>query len=389
MFTADCRLAKAVSAPAPTPAANIVRKRIGSLSLVEVQGRPAGELHITIKPDRGESADSLARRLAVELVARDAEPVRIIGFGVRSAYGTTVNALQSVLGEQELPVTWVEGCSVNGHPLAGIQAHAVTGTEVRHLGAGASGMQARAWRDAAASHCVVSVTVDLEGARSSCDQAGDFFVALQSGLSQAGMTMKDVVRTWFYLDDILDWYGEFNRVRNDFFAQHELRPGTLPASTGVSGRNPAGSAICAVAWAMKPHDAVAVAAHPVVSPLQCAAPAYGSAFSRAMEIKANGYRQLLVSGTASIAPDGRTQHVGDVAAQIELTMQVVEAILNSRGMALADVCRATAYFKSAADAPQFDDWLAQRQLQLIPLVKACCEICRDDLLFEIELDAIG
>jgi len=33
-------------------------------------------------------------------------------------------------------------------------------------------------------------------------------------------------------------YGEFNRVRNDIFTRNELRPHSLPASTGVGGRNP-------------------------------------------------------------------------------------------------------------------------------------------------------
>jgi enamine deaminase RidA (YjgF/YER057c/UK114 family) len=101
-----------------------------------------------------------------------------------------------------------------------------------------------------------------------------------------------------------------------------------------------------------------------------------------------GYRQILVSGTASIEPGGRTAHVSDVRAQIELSMQVVEAILASRGMAFADVSRATAYFKSPADTPVFDAWLARHELSAMPMVRTGCDICRDDLLFEIELDAI-
>jgi len=202
------------------------------------------------------------------------------------------------------------------------------------------------------------------------------------------MTIKDVARTWFFLDDILSWYGNFNRVRNDSFARSELRPGSVPASTGVSGVNPAGAALTAAAWAVRAHDASTKVVEIVPSPCQCPAPAYGSAFSRAVELHLPGYRQLLVSGTASIEPDGRTAHIGDIRAQIELTMQVVEAILNSRRMSFADVSRATAYFKSASDAPAFDDWLARRELRAMPVVRTCCDICREDLLFELELDAI-
>jgi hypothetical protein len=57
-------------------------------------------------------------------------------------------------------------------------------------------------------------------------------------------------------------------------------------------------------------------------------------------------------------------------------------------MSFAEVSRATAYFKSAADAPVFDQWLKRHDLSAMPVVRTCCDICRDDLLFEIELDAI-
>jgi enamine deaminase RidA (YjgF/YER057c/UK114 family) len=99
-------------------------------------------------------------------------------------------------------------------------------------------------------------------------------------------------------------------------------------------------------------------------------------------------RRLLVSGTASIAPGGQTAHVGDPRRQIELTMEVVEAILRAREMTLADTTRATVYFKSAADLPLFAAWCARHSCDTLPAVHACCDICRDDLLFEIELDAL-
>ena len=127
----------------------------------------------------------------------------------------------------------------------------------------------------------------------------------------------------------------------------------------------------------------------VPSPRQCPAPAYGSAFSRAVEIQSPGFRQLLVSGTASIGPAGQTAHVGDIDAQIECTMEVIQAILESRGMTLANTTRATAYFRSGLDAPRFAEWLERHELRSLPVVFACCDICRDDLLFELELDALA
>jgi hypothetical protein len=37
----------------------------------------------------------------------------------------------------------------------------------------------------------------------------------------------------------------------------------------------------------------------------------------------------------------------------------------------------------------FQDWLKGNNLLSMPVVNTCCEICRDDLLFEIEVDAIA
>jgi len=139
---------------------------------------------------------------------------------------------------------------------------------------------------------------------------------------------------------------------------------------------------------MKPRDPAHVVTRAIPSPKQCPAPAYGSAFSRAVEIHSPGFRQVLISGTASIEPGGATAHVGDVQAQIDLTMEVVESILESRGMSLADTSRATAYFRSGSDAPRFIEWMERHEIRNLPVVHACCDICRDDLLFELELDAI-
>ena len=220
------------------------------------------------------------------------------------------------------------------------------------------------------------------------EQAREVFEKLQTGLASAGMTMKDIVRTWFYLNDLLSWYGDFNRVRNDVFARNELRPHCLPASTGVGGRNPMGAALAAAVWAVRPRDPAAKVMHFAPSPEQCPASAYGSAFSRAVEIRSAGFRRLLISGTASIASDGKTEHIGDARAQIERSMQVVGAILDSRRMTFADTAFATAFFKHPADAPLFADWLTRHGQQATPVVCAGCDICRDNLLFEIELEAV-
>jgi enamine deaminase RidA (YjgF/YER057c/UK114 family) len=334
----------------------------------------------------GESINAMAKRLAGELRSRNTTVVRQFVFGSATAYPAALKVLRKMLDDPELPVTWVEGAACAGNAIAGLQIHAVAGARVRTINDHAA--VTRIWDDAVATHCAVNSVLPARTSAAQPDQTREVFDKLRTSLVAAGMTMKDLARTWFYLDDILSWYGDFNRVRNDVFARNELRPPGLPASTGVGGRNPAGAALVAAAWAIRAHDPAAGVAQSVLSPEQCPPPAYGSAFSRAVEIRSAGFRQLLVSGTASIAHSGNTEHAGDARAQVERTMKIVEAILESRRMTFADATLATAFFKSPGDAPLLADWLARHGPPNLPVVCACCDICRDNLLFEIELNAV-
>ena len=68
-------------------------------------------------------------------------------------------------------------------------------------------------------------------------------------------------------------------------------------------------------------------------------------------------------------------------------MDVVGEILRSRGFSFANLTRATAYFRHATDAAVFAQWLTANQLKQILIISAQCDVCRDDLLFELEAEA--
>jgi enamine deaminase RidA (YjgF/YER057c/UK114 family) len=106
-----------------------------------------------------------------------------------------------------------------------------------------------------------------------------------------------------------------------------------------------------------------------------------------MEISSSSGRRLFISGTASIAPEGQTLWPENAAKQVDLSMQVVDGILRSRGFKFADLTRATAYFKNASDVPAFAAWCSANRLPQSIVVPALCDICRDDLLFELEAEA--
>jgi len=69
-------------------------------------------------------------------------------------------------------------------------------------------------------------------------------------------------------------------------------------------------------------------------------------------------------------------------------MKIVQAILESRRMGWADTSRAIAYFKDMGNSPMLDKYCKENCLPHMPITVAHGDICRDELLFEIEVDAV-
>ncbi len=236
-----------------------------------------------------------------------------------------------------------------------------------------------------AVYCLLGGLLPTETDRPPEAQTEEVFQIIEEGLAQAGLLFRDVVRTWFYNHDILKWYAEFNRVRTRYF--HEQGITLMPASTGIGAANRTGAALTAKALAIRPKTGnIQIEAGD--SPLQKSAFEYGSAFSRAMLVAEPQTRTLYISGTASIAADGKTIHRGNAARQIGYTMEVVSAMLGAAGMDLHDTSRAVAYFRNAEDITHWRKFCRSEGLEEMPVVETGATICRDDLLFELELDAI-
>ena len=224
--------------------------------------------------------------------------------------------------------------------------------------------------------------------QSRADQVRSVFERMEAALQDEGMTFAHVVRTWFFMDDILGWYDQFNTVRNSFFRDRRVFGGLVPASTGVGMPNADGAALVGGLLAIHPRS-TGVRAFAVPSPLQCPALDYSSAFSRAVEVHVPGERHLYISGTASIGADGASLFAGDLDAQIARTMAVVEAILASRNMTWSDARRSVAYFPDLKDAPRFAAYCRSFGLPGLTAIPVQATICRKELLFEIELDAVS
>lgn len=341
-------------------------------------------LCILAQPD--ELPSHFVERSAAALREVHATPLKMTFFGDLGARHAALLSLEQLLGTPAWPITWVEGAAARGGPIAGVHIHAVSGAEPETLTEGGRPVA----RLLSSDHLRMAVLADLappDRLALPRDQAYGLYRTMDRVLLRSGFTFHDVCRTWLFVDRILDWYPGLNEARNQYFTERCVYQGLVPASTGIGAANATGHAIVAEALAIQgEEDAAHLAA--VQSPLQCSAHRYGSAFSRAVEITCSGARQLLVSGTASIGRDGATLHQGDSQAQVAHTMAVVEALLRARGFGLLETSRAVAYLKHQDIWPMFQRYLHDQGLEQMPVIAVIGDICRHDLLFEIELDAI-
>jgi len=119
-----------------------------------------------------------------------------------------------------------------------------------------------------------------------------------------------------------------------------------------------------------------------------------SSFSRGLRLDFGNVAVVLISGTASIGPNGETLHPGDFRAQIRRTFANITALLESEGASWKDMVRTTCYLRDierdyAAFNEERTDFYRAQELDPLPASTGIQAIlCRPDLLVEIEGIAI-
>jgi enamine deaminase RidA (YjgF/YER057c/UK114 family) len=242
------------------------------------------------------------------------------------------------------------------------------------------------------------------------EQSAQAFENLRSVLAGAGTSFKDVLRVWLYQGSITgleggtERYRELNRARTDFFARHLDNAKTraahnghvvYPASTGIGTL---GEGLMTTCMALQT-DRADVDAISLENPLQTSAFSYPKVysekspkFSRAMALRAGDHVTTWVSGTASIV-DSETVHTGDVRKQAEQTLTNIEKLIAAdnfarsgwadAGATLADLAKVRVYVKHAGDYAVCRE-VCEERLGRIPAIYAQADVCRPDLLIEIE-----
>lgn len=236
----------------------------------------------------------------------------------------------------------------------------------------------------------------------------------KSLLESVGANMNQVVRTWFYIGSIvaddsgvgpgIQRYKELNRARTKFF-QHvdfladrvprSVKHTVYPASTGI-GMAGEDVSLSALALMTDRSDVMAV---PLENPRQVAAFNYGQhyspespKFSRAMMVTCGDQATTYISGTASITAS-ETQHLGDAAKQTEETLENILTLIGEENVArhglpglgtdLGGLGTVRAYVKRREDYPAVRS-ICEKRLCEIPVVYSIGDVCRDDLLVELE-----
>jgi enamine deaminase RidA (YjgF/YER057c/UK114 family) len=115
-------------------------------------------------------------------------------------------------------------------------------------------------------------------------------------------------------------------------------------------------------------------------------------FSRAMAMRIGDHVTTWISGTASIV-NSESMHVGDVEKQTEQTLTNIERLIDSAnferlgwkgaGATLDDLAKVRVYVKHHDDYEKCRA-VCERRLGRIPAIYAQADVCRPDLLVEIE-----
>lgn len=337
----------------------------------------ATEYHLTAVPESGvsvfaEVAYVLRRhgaRLLHERVFVQSDDVAALAKARADAYGDL---------DDGVPATWLRAPAGRHGPIAAVQVHAVAGTAAPTTCNGHS----RILRHPGASLVTVSA-LTAEHAGGVPQQVRQVFDEVGSHLAHMGASMDRIARTWLWLDPIYTWYRDLNQERNACFARQGLiaadgRPIHLPASTGI-GLHPLRGDIAL--------EAIATIDGPSPTTLaaggkQNCALNYGSAFSRAATLRTPSGDTCYVSGTAAIDAAGKTVFLGDREGQVADTIRNVRAVLGQLGVSEADVVQGVAY---CIDPEVVAIWKRLNPGWSLAVVLA--DICRDDLLFEIECAA--
>lgn len=244
--------------------------------------------------------------------------------------------------------------------------------------------------------------------RIAAEKAFDIVVDI---LEREKMSVNDIVRQWNYIGNILavrnnyQNYQIFNEVRSEYYRKYRTAKG-YPAATGVGMMH---GGVIIDFCALQPRKSVII--KPVDNPNQINAYEYGQQvlkgsadkwktikhppqFERGLLISNYSHSTLLISGTASIIGQ-ETVSVGDIEKQTIVIIDNISKltdpdrigkIISIPSVKEKKYAILRAYIKRQSDFARVRH-ICERHFPGIPVSYIEADICRDDLLIEIEGEA--
>ncbi|MDH6303856.1 enamine deaminase RidA (YjgF/YER057c/UK114 family) [Parabacteroides sp. PF5-5] len=226
-------------------------------------------------------------------------------------------------------------------------------------------------------------------------QSVEVFKEIDELLQLEGFLINSIIRQWNYIEQITAYqndnqnYQSFNNARGDFYAKTDW-PNGYPAATGI-GANLGGILVDLDAAVFKSESAFAT---PIDNKLQVAAHAYSEKvlehaqkkkatpkFERAKSMTFADRRLVYISGTAAIRGEESLKGVG-LERQLHITMENIGQLTGGAPLVMLRV-----YLKDKSDYELSKQLMDAYNLQ-IPISYMCADVCRDELLIEIEGIAI-
>jgi len=270
---------------------------------------------------------------------------------------------------------------------------------------------------------------------------------LDGALRRAGSRFEHIVRLWYYLGGVtapegkLQRYFELNRARTDFYKNvlfgetfvderngypasgHNLpavngerserrqdtrvpgeratssrgrgRSRSYPASTGIGMKGRELVVSCLALETNRPDLLLVPLDNPRQTPPCLYPPRYSPEspkFARATAMSLGDYVTTWISGTASVL-NSESCYPGDIAKQTEQTIDNIERLiapvnfkhhgLPGAGASLRDLAKIRVYLKRQQDFAVCRA-ICQRRFGDVPAIYAIADVCRPELLVEIE-----
>lgn len=223
------------------------------------------------------------------------------------------------------------------------------------------------------------------------EQSRDVFEQIGKVLEKEGFPINSIVRQWNYIERITAYedgdqhYQSFNNARAAFYKKTDWASG-YPAATGI-GADRGGILVDFDAALLKREGDWIT---PIDNKLQVAAHEYSKnvlknaadkketpKFERAKSLTISGKPLVYISGTAAIRGEASLKDVG-VEEQLRITMENISELTGETEPVMLRV-----YLKNKEDFAASEALLKQMVPEL-PVSYLLADVCRDELLIEIE-----